>query len=166
MRNFNFHLVILVFCMSVALFPQKGFAKLTALNETEMRDTTGQAGIALSVSEKTDLDREIGNIAFGNTDDTNFGIGTFIGINNLSLIEEIVNSDSVSISVTTEANPFDNTVNTGINVVMKDVTIDINRLDISSIPMEPTIGIGTFFGSLPVSDYHATISGNLRIWTH
>ena len=161
MKYVGFPLVILFFCMGIALFPQKGSAALTAMNEAQMRDTTGQYGIALSAFEKVGLDAEIGHVAFGDRD----VYRAFLSLNDISMIGVITAAEPVSTTVTTGPNPFDDSINTGVDVKINDVSIAIDHYKINSITVGPEIAIGNSFGGFTISDYHARISGNLRIWT-
>ena len=166
MNKISLPIIILVFCMCIALFPQTGSATLSALNETEMRNTTGQAGIVITASDIVNLDVEIGHTAFGDSDGTGDGVGAFLSMNDIAMNAVVTMSEPVSVSITTESNPFTNTVVTGVNVTMSDVEIAMSNFSIGSITVGSEIGSGKSFGSFSISDYRAKVSGNIRIWAN
>lgn len=167
MKKLSF-LIMIVFSASMLMVasPSKGFATLTAMTETGMRSATAQAGIAITATDKIAMDMTIGSLTYGDTDGTD-GTPGYISMNNVSFSSVMSFTDPVSIAVTTKADPFrNNTIVTGIDIAMSGVTIDIDRFDIDSITVGSAPGEGKSFGSFSMRDYHATISGNVRITTY
>lgn len=159
-------MIVLGASMIMVSSPSKGYAILTAMTETGMREVTAQAGIAITASDKIAMDMEIGSLTYGDTDGTDGNPG-YISMNNVSFSTVMNFKDPVSIAVTTKMDPFRNNVMvTGIDVTMSGVTIDMDRFDIGSITVGSAPGEGKSFGSLSIRDYHATISGNVRITTN
>lgn len=159
-------MIVLGASMIMVSSPSKGYAILTAMTETGMRDVTAQAGIAITAADKIAMDMEIGSLTYGDTDGTDGNPG-YISMNNVSFSAVMDFKDPVSIAVTTKMDPFrNNAMVTGIDVTMSGVTIDMDRFDIGSITVGSAPGEGKSFGSLSIRDYHATISGNVRITTN
>jgi len=145
--------------------PSKGYAIMTAMTETGMRDATAQAGIAITATDKIALDMQIGTIAYGDADGTD-GKAGYISMNNVSLLGSVTLQNPVSISVSTQKDAFSNNIVTGIDVVVSGMKIDIDHFNIGSITVGTAPGQGNSFGSISVTDYHAQISGNVRITTN
>jgi hypothetical protein len=163
MKKLSF-LTMIVLCMTMGMMfsPSKSFAILTAMTETGMREATAQAGIAITAADKIALEMEIGTIAYGDMDGTD-GKAGYISMNNISLLGTVNLKEPVSISVSTEKDPFSNTIMTGINISLSGARIDIDHFDIGSITVGSAPGDGPSFGSISIRDYHAQISGNVRI---
>jgi hypothetical protein len=166
MKKLSF-LTMIVFCMTMGMMfsPSKGYAILTAMTETGMKEATAQAGIAITAADKISLEMEIGTIAYGDLDGTD-GTAGYISMNNISMLGSINLKEPVSVSVSTEKDVFSNNVLTGINISLNGVSIDIDHFEIGSITVGSAPGEGPSFGSFSVKDYHARISGNVRITTH
>jgi hypothetical protein len=166
MKKLSF-LTMIILCMTMGMVfsPSKGYAVLTAMTETGMREATAQAGIAITASDKIALQMEIGTFAYGDNDGTD-GTPGYLSLNNISLLGTINLKEPVSISVSTEKDPFSNTVMTGINVSLSGARIDIDHFTIGSITVGSAPGEGASFGSISITDYHAQISGNVRITTN
>ena len=158
-------MIVLGASMIMVSIPSKGYAILTAMTDAGMREATAQAGIAITASDKIAMDMEIGSLTYGDTDGTDGNPG-YISANDVVFRGVIGLKDPVSIAVTTKMDPYQNIMVTGIDVTMSGMTIDVERFDIGSITVGSAPGEGKSFGSLSVRDYHATISGNVRITTH
>ena len=155
-------MIVLGVSMGMMSIPSKGYAIMTALTETAMREATAQAGIAITAADRIVLDMEIGSLVYGDSDGTD-GTAGYISMNDISLQGAISLQEPVFISVTTENDLFSHTMVTGINVSLNGATIDIDRFDIGSITVGTEPGEGKSFGSISIRDYHAQISGNVRI---
>jgi hypothetical protein len=163
MKKLSFLMIIILgMTMGVVFSPSKSYAVLTALTETGMKEATAQAGIAITAADKIALDMEIGTVAYGDTDGTDGNAG-YLSLNNISMLGSVDLKEPVSISVSTEKDAFSNTMVTGINLSLSGASIDIDHLNIGSITVGSAPGEGTSFGSISISDYHAQISGNVRI---
>jgi len=158
-------MIVLSLTMGMVFSPSRSYAVLTALTESAMKEATAQAGIAITAADKISHDMQIRNIAYGDTDGTN-GKAGYISMNNISLLGVINLKEPVTISVSTEKDPFTNTMLTGINVNFSGARIDIDHFNIGSITVGSAPGEGASFGSISVRDYHALINGNVRITTH
>lgn len=151
--------------LGVLVFPESGFAFMTSLSETGMRSVTAQAGIVMSTVEDVDFNMEIDTIAYGDTG-LNPEESAFLSFNDI-ILEGAINSDKpVSVGVSTELNPYTGFVDTGVSITMTEVEIDIDHFEIGSITIGSMPGEGASFGKFTLSDYHARISGNIRITTH
>jgi len=155
-------MIVLGVSMGMMSTPSKGFAIMTALTETGMREATAQAGIAITAADQIALNMEIGSIVYGDSDGID-GTAGYLSINDVSFQGSIKLDEPVFISVTTEKDLFSHTMVTGINVSLNGATIDIDHFDIGSITVGTEPGEGKSFGSISIRDYHAQISGNVRI---
>jgi hypothetical protein len=155
-------MIVLGVSMGMMSTPSKGFAIMTALTETGMREATAQAGIAITAADQIALNMEIGSIVYGDSDGID-GTAGYLSINDVSFQGTIKLDEPVFISVTTEQDLFSRTMVTGINVSLNGATIDIDHFDIGSITVGTEPGEGKSFGSISIRDYHAQISGNVRI---
>jgi hypothetical protein len=166
MKKLSF-LLIIVLGASIGMVstPTKGYAIMTALTETGMREATAQAGIAITAVDRIALDMEIGSIVYGDADGTD-GTAGYLSMNDVSFLGAVELKEPVSISVTTEQDLFSNTMVTGINISLNGAVIDVDHFDIGSITVGTEPGEGNSFGSISIRDYHAEISGNVRITTH
>ncbi len=164
MKKLSF-LTMIVLGASMIMASSPSYAIMTAMTETGMREATAQAGIAITAADKIAMDMEIGSLTYGDTDGTD-GNAAYISANDVSFSAVIGLKDPVSIAVTTKMDPYQNTMVTGIDITMSGMTIDMDHLDIGSITVGSAPGEGKSFGSLSIRDYHATISGNVRITTH
>ncbi|MBU1171888.1 MAG: hypothetical protein KKD44_20230 [Proteobacteria bacterium] len=166
MKKLSF-LMTIVLCVSMgmAITPSKGYAVLSALTETGMREATAQAGIAITAADQIALNMEIGSMVYGDSDGTD-GTAGYLSVNDVSFQGVINLQEPVSISVTTEQDLFSHTMMTGINVSLNGATIDVDHFDIGSITVGTEPGEGNSFGSISIRDYHAQISGNVRITTN
>jgi hypothetical protein len=155
-------MIVLGVSMGMVSTPSKGYAIMTALTETGMREVTAQAGIAITASDQIALNMEIGSIVYGDSDGID-GTAGYLSMNDISFQGAIKLDEPVFISVTTEQDRFSHTMVTGINVSLNGATIDIDHFDIGSITVGTEPGEGKSFGSISIRDYHAQISGNVRI---
>jgi hypothetical protein len=151
--------------MGMMSIPSKGYAIMTALTETGMREATAQAGIAITAADKIALNMEIGSLVYGDNDGTN-GTAGYLSMNDISFQGSVDLKEPVNISVSTEQDLFSNTMVTGINISLNGAVIDVDHFDIGSITVGTEPGQGKSFGSISIRDYHAEISGNVRITTH
>jgi hypothetical protein len=158
-------MIVLGLSMGMMFAPSKGFAIMTALTETGMREATAQAGIAITAADRVALDMEIRSLTYGDADGTDGNPG-YISLNDVSFSAVMGFDAPVSVAVTTKMDPFENIMVTGIDVVMSGMTIDVDHLDIGSITVGSEPGEGDSFGSVSIRDYHAVISGNVRITAH
>jgi hypothetical protein len=155
-------MIVLGVSMGMVSTPSKGYAIMTALTETGMREATAQAGIAITAADQIALNMEIGSIVYGDSDGTN-GTAGYLSMNDISFQGSIKLDEPVAISVTTERDLFSHNMVTGINVSLNGATIDIDHFNIGSITVGTKPGEGKSFGSISIRDYHAQISGNVRI---
>ena len=158
-------MIVLGVSMLMVSIPENGYAIMTAMTDTGMREVTAQAGIAITASDRIAMEMEIGSLTYGDTDGTDGNPG-YISANDVSFSGVIGLKEPVSISVTTKMDPYQHTMVTGIDVVFSGMTIDVDHFNIGSITVGSAPGQGNSFGSISVQDYHATISGNVRITTH
>jgi hypothetical protein len=166
MKKLSFLLTI-VMCATIGMVstPSKGYAILTPLTETGMREATAQAGIALTATDRVALDMEIGSLVYGDDDGTN-GTAAYLSMNDISCQGSVLLKSPVNIAVTTEKDPNSNTMVTGVDINIDGAVIDVDHFDIGSITVGPEPGQGKSFGSIKIRGYHAEISGNVRLTAH
>jgi hypothetical protein len=161
MRKLN-SLIIIVCVLGVALIPGVGIAELSLMTDDELREVTGQGGISLVAEDQIAFDMRIGTAYYGDDDGTD-GTPAYLSLNDISLKGSATFDSPVSFGVTTEIDPFSNTQVTGINIAVDGVTVDIDHFTIGSITVGSAPGQGKSFGSFGMYDYHAKISGKIRI---
>ncbi len=165
MKKIFFSIIAPLCLIGVLVLPESGFAFMTTLSEAGMRSATAQAGITLSDAENVALRMDIDSIAYGDAGSEDES-GAYLSVNDIFLQGEITTNGSVRVDVTTELSPFTGRVETGVNIAVRDVEIDINRFEIGSIAVGANPGEGASFGSIIVEEFHAKISGDFRITTH
>ena len=164
MKKLSFLIAALCF-FGLLLLPNSGFAELVPMSETQMRQITGQAGVSISLSDQLDLNMDIGTVSYGDTDGNGNGEAAYLSLNDVSIHGSAVMLNPVSIEITTKDDGYRNTVATGVDLKMDGMIIDIEKFKIGSITVGSGPGQGTSFGSISITDYHAEISGNVRIST-
>jgi len=160
-------MIVLGLTMGMVFSPSKSYAVLTAMTEAGMREATAQAGIAITAVDKIALDMSIKTVAYGDSDGTN-GTAGYLSMNNISFLGSVQLLSPVDISISTQKDPFSSSTNlvTGIDVKVSGLKIDVDHFDIGSITAGTAPGEGKSFGSFHIRDFHAQISGNVRITTH
>jgi hypothetical protein len=165
MRKLN-SLIIIACVLGVALIPGVGFAELSVMNDDELREVTGQGGFSLVADDQIAFDMRIGTAYYGDDDGTD-GTPAYLSLNDISLKGSATFDSPVNLDVTTEADPFSNNMQvTGINIAVDGVSVDIDHFTIGSITVGSAPGEGKSFGSFGIYDYHAKISGKIRITAH
>jgi hypothetical protein len=167
MRKLN-SLLIIVCVLGIALMPGVGFAELSPMTDDELREVTGQggfSGISIVADDQIDFDMTIGTAYYGDDDGTD-GTPAYLSLNDVSLKGSATFDSPIDIGISTEQDPYSNTRLTGLNIAVNGVTVDIDHFTIGSITVGSAPGEGKSFGSFGMYDYHAKISGNIRITTH
>ena len=155
--------IIIIACvLGVALIPGVGIAELSVMTDNELREVTGQGGISLVAEDKIGFDMNIGTAYYGDDDGTD-GTPGYLSVNDVSLKGSVTFDSPVSFGVTTEVDAYNNTQVTGININVEGMSIDIDHFTIGSITAGSAPGEGKSFGSFGIYDYHAKISGKIRI---
>jgi hypothetical protein len=155
----------LVVCLGVVMLPNQGVAQLSKMSDEELREVTGQAGISITAEDMIDLNMEIGTVYYGDEDGTD-GTPAYLSLNDISIKGTAKFDSPVTVNLSTKVDPSTNTALTGIDIAVKGVTIDMDHFTIGSITVGSAPGQGKSFGSFGIYDYHAEISGNIRITTH
>jgi hypothetical protein len=158
-------LIVIVCVLGIALIPGVGIAELSMMTDEELREVTGQGGILLVAEDQIDFDMQIGTVYYGDDDGTD-GTPGYLSVNDVSLKGSATFDSPISLGVTTEIDPFSNTQVTGIDIAIDGVTVDIDHFTIGSITVGSAPGEGKSFGSFGIFDYHAKISGKIRITAH
>jgi len=166
MKKLSF-LLIIVLGASIGMMstPTKGYAILTPLTEAGMREATAQAGIAITAADRVALNMEIGSLVYGDDDGTN-GTAAYLSMNDISVQGSVDLKEPINISVSSEKDLNSNEIVTGIDINLNGAVIDMDHFDIGSITVGTAPGEGKSFGSISIRDYHAEISGNVRITAH
>ena len=75
---------LIIFCcsMGMSLLPKSGYAIMTALTETGMREVTGQAGIAITAVDRVNLNIEADTVSSGDKDGTT-GNPAYLSLNHV-----------------------------------------------------------------------------------
>lgn len=141
------------------------FADLAALNETQMREATAQAGIAMTAADRVSLNSEIGTISYGDEDGTD-GRPAYLSFNDISIQGYADFKNPVSVELTTKKDFFSDAVMTGIDISLDGAEVHMDYFEIGSITVGSAPGEGNSFGSISIRDFHAKISGNVRITSH
>jgi hypothetical protein len=158
--------LIIVCVFGIALIPGVGIAELSMMTDNELREVTGQGGISLVAEDQIEFDMSIGTAYYGDEEGTD-GTPAYLSLNDVSLKGSATFDSPVSFGITTEADPFNNNTKvTGINIVVEGMTVDIDHFTIGSITVGSAPGEGKSFGSFGMYDYHAKISGKIRITTN
>ncbi len=165
MKKTYFSTIAALCLLGILILPGTGFSFMTSLSDTGMRSATAQAGIAISSVDEVALNMEIDTIAFGSTGQLGED-SAFLSFNDIFMNGVITSNEPVSVAVSTELNPYTGFVDAGVNIKITEVEIDIERFEIGSITVGAKPGEGASFGRIIISDYHATISGDIRITTH
>jgi hypothetical protein len=169
MKKIFFSLIASLCLLGVLILPESGFAFMTTLSEAGMRSATAQAGIAFSAVDSVALRMEIDTIAYGDAGSEDES-GAYLSLNNTFLQGSITTNESangsVRVEVSTEPNLFTGLVETGVNIAVRDVEINVDRFEIGSITVGTNPGEGPSFGRFVVEGFHAKISGDIRITTH
>jgi hypothetical protein len=164
MRKLN-SLIIIVCVLGIALVPGVGMAKLSLMSDNELREVTGQGGIALVAEDRIAFDMNVATAYYGD-DDGSDGTPAYLSLNDIVLKGSVTFDSPLNVDLTTELDPFDNVMATGINIAANGVAIDIDRFSIGSMTVGSEPGQGKSFGSFYMSDFHAKISGNIRVTFH
>lgn len=151
--------------MGMMSLPSKGYAVLSALTETGMRGAVAQAGIALTAADRITMDMEIGRMTYGDDDGTD-GTAGYLSMNDISCRGVAYFKEPVYINVTNEIDEYSDLMVTGIDISFDGAVIDVDHFDIGSITVGSAPGEGNSFGSFSIRDFHAEISGNIRLTTH
>ncbi len=165
MNKIIISLCIHICLIGILVIPDSGFAFMTALSEAGMRSTVAQAGIALSAEDVVTLDMEIDTVALGDTGTIGEN-GAFMSFNDVILRGSMTAIEPVSVEVMIEPSPYTGIVDAGVNITLSDVEVDVDRFEIGSITVGTKPGEGASFGRFILKDYHAKISGDIRITTH
>jgi hypothetical protein len=161
MRKLN-SLLIIVCVLGIALIPGVGIAELSLMTDDELREVTGQGGISLIAEDQIAFDMNIGTAYYGDDDGTD-GTPAYLSLNDVSLKGSATFDSPVTYGITTELDPYSNTHVTGIDIAVNGMSIDIDHFTIGSITVGSAPGEGKSFGSFGIYDYHAKISGKIRI---
>jgi hypothetical protein len=154
--------LIIICVLGVALIPGVGIAELSMMTDDELREVTGQGGISIIAEDKIGFDMTIGTAYYGDDDGTD-GTPAYLSLNDVSLKGSATFDSPVSLGVSTEVDPFSNTKVTGIDIVVEGMSVDIDHFTIGSVTVGSAPGEGKSFGSFGIYDYHAKISGKIRI---
>ena len=167
MKKIFFSIITSLCLLGVLVLPESGFAFMTTLSEAGMRSATAQAGIAFSAAESVALRMEIDTIAYGDAGSEHKS-GTYLSFNDVLLQGSITTNanGSVRVDVSTELSPFTGQIETGVNIAIRDVEVNIDRFEIGSITLGANPGEGASLGRVIVEGFHSNISGDFRITTH
>jgi hypothetical protein len=163
MKKTGFLLTALI--VLIGMISDNSYADLAEMTETQMRNTTAQAGIALTATDRIIFDSEIGSISYGDEDGTD-GTPGYLSMNNIVMKGYADLHNPVTVGVTTKTDYFSEIALTGIDISFDRAEIHMDKFEIESITVGSAPGQGKSFGSFRMTDYHATISGNVRITSH
>jgi hypothetical protein len=164
MRKLN-GLLIIVCVFGIALIPGAGLAELSLMTDDELREVTGQGGIALVAEDMVAFDMNIDSLYYCDDDGTD-GTPGYLSLNDIAFKGSTTFDSPVKIDLSTQFDPFANGYNTGINIDVQGVKVDIDHFRVGSIKVGTAPGQGKSFGSFQMSGYSAEISGKIRITLH
>jgi hypothetical protein len=164
MRKLN-SLLIIVCVLGIALIPGVGIAELSLMTDDELREVTGQGGISLAAEDMIDFDLNIDTVYYCDDDGTD-GTPGYLSLNDIFFKGSTTFDAPVKVDLSTQFDPFANGYNTGINIDVKGVKVDIDQFRIGAIRVGNAPGQGKSFGSFQMSGFSAEISGKVRITFH
>jgi hypothetical protein len=164
MRKLN-NLIIIACILGIALIPGVGIAELSLMTDDELREVTGQGGFVLVAEDQIDFDISVGTAYYGDEDGTD-GTPAYLSLNDVALKGSVTFDSPVSCGISTQLDPYQNKQVTGIDIAVDGMTVDIDHLTVGSITVGNAPGQGNSFGSFGMYDYHARISGKIRITTN
>ncbi|HHO75816.1 MAG TPA: hypothetical protein ENN05_05250 [Deltaproteobacteria bacterium] len=148
--------------IGLLMLPHASLAKMNALNDEQLGDVVGQAGIAFDVS-KLGIDMTMDTLYWGDSDglggDTTAG---FISLTDVRLIANIDFVEPMTMDIVTRQTPL-GTELSSLDIHLSDMTIDIPRFTIDAIRIGSAPGEGPSLGSFGIYNMHANISGNVSI---
>jgi hypothetical protein len=161
MRKLN-SLLVIVCVLGVALVPGVGMAELSLMTDDELREVTGQGGISFVAEDKIAFDMNLDNVYYCDDDGTD-GTPGYLSLSDVSFKGSTTFDSPVKVDLATQFDPFANAVNTGINIDVKGVKVDVDHFKIGAIRVGNAPGQGKSFGSIQMTGFSAEISGKVRI---
>mgnify|MGYP003574409593 CR=1 FL=1 len=159
MKKLGF-LTAAIWVISLIIMPQSGFAKMTVMSDSELRQITGQAGIAIQPEDVRGLNIDAERLARNDGDFDSFN--DVLALSNASTgitYSELTDIDrEYAAQIVGDAEGV-----VGINMTIDDMDIYIDEmtadLRLGSSEASDSLGIFTMRG------FHAHVSGNVRIYT-
>jgi hypothetical protein len=159
MKKLGF-LTAAIWVISLIIMPRNSFAKMTMLSDNELRQITGQAGIAIQPEDVRGMNIDVERLARNDGDSDDFGTAFALA----NTVPGITFSEPSQIDhrfATQVVGGADGV--TGINLTIKDLDVRIDEmttdLRLGSSNASDSLGIFTMRG------FRAHISGNVRIYT-
>ena len=144
----------------VMITPLNGFAKMAVMSDNELRQVTGQAGIAIQPSDVLGLNIDPQRLARNDGDGDDYG-GAFALNNAMPGITFSEPSDLDKQFATEIIGDSEEAV--GINMTIQDMDVYVDEMT-----TDLRLGKGDAYSSLGVisiQGFHAHISGDVRIYT-
>jgi hypothetical protein len=159
MKKLGF-LTAAIWVMLLMIMPQSGFAKMTAMSDSELRQITGQAGIAIQPEDIRGLNIDAERLAQNDGDyDSYYDVFAFSNASTGISHSELTDVDGEYAAQI--VGDTDGVV--GINMTIDDMDVYIDEmtadLRLGSSEASDSLGIFTMRG------FRAHISGNVRIYT-
>ena len=159
MKKLGF-LTAAIWVVALMIMPQNGFAKMTVMSDSDLRQITGQAGIAIQPKDIRNMNIDAERLA--RIDD---GYDSFNGMLAFGKSPAgITYSETTDIDQQFAAQIVGESEGVvGINMTIDDMDVHIDEMtaDMRIGNSEASDSLGTFY----IKGFHARISGNVRIYT-
>jgi uncharacterized protein DUF6160 len=149
-----------IWVISLIIMPLNSFAKMTTLSDNELRQITGQAGIAIQPEDVYGMNIDAERLARNDGDGDNFGTAFALAnaMPGITFSEPSEMDHKFATQIVSDADGV-----AGINLTIDDLDVRIDEmttdLRLGSNNASDSLGIFTMRG------FHAHISGNVRIYT-
>jgi len=159
MKKLGF-LTAAIWVITLMMMPQNGFAKMTAMSDNELRQITGQAGIAIQPQDVLGLNIDAERLARNDGDYDSFNDA--LALSNVSkgiTYSELTDIDrKYAAQIVGDAEGV-----TGINMTIDDMDVHIDEMtaDIRRGGSEASDSLGIF----TMRGFRARVSGHVRIYT-
>jgi uncharacterized protein DUF6160 len=158
MKKLGF-LTAAIWVISLMIMPQNGFAKMTVMSDNQLRQITGQAGIAIQPGNFIGLNLDAERLARNDGDGDDFGDA--FALNNV--MPEITFSDPTALDQKFATEIIGDSEDAiGINMTIQDMDVYIDEMT-----SDLRLGSGdssSSLGIVSIQGFHAHISGNVRIY--
>jgi hypothetical protein len=159
MKKLGF-LTAAIWVISLIMMPQSSFAKMTVMSDGELRQITGQAGIAIQPQDVQGMNLDAERLALndGEGDDYRTAFALADTVPGLTFSDPTEIDSQYAAQIVGDASGV-----TGINLTIDNLDVRIDEmttdLRLGSANASDSLGIFTMRG------FHAHISGNVRVYT-
>ncbi len=148
--------------IGLLMIPHSGLAKMNALNDDQLGEVVGQAGIAFDVNN-LGIDMTMDTLYWGDSDGLGGNTkGGYISLCDVTLLASIDFHEPMTMDIVTQQTPLGTEISS-LNIHLSDMTVDIPEFTIGAIRIGSAPGEGPSLGSFGIYDMHANITGNVSI---